>query len=79
MRVRDTFKNLCDLCWAMLFLTGAVWVVMVILFIIALVTGTWPAVTFFGVVVVAYGGALSLVTYLEARSHWKRNERGTKA
>lgn len=72
MRVRDTFKHFCGLCWLMLFLTGSVWVLMVVLFIVALVTATWTAVTFFGLVVIGYGGMLALVSYLEARDHWKR-------
>lgn len=73
MRVRDTFKNFCDLCWVALILTGSVWVLMVVLLIVALVTATWAAASFFGLVVFAYGGMLCLVSYLEARNHWLRD------
>jgi uncharacterized membrane protein len=74
VRVRDTFKNFCDLCWIGLVLTGSVWVLMAVLLIISLFAGAWPAASFFGLVVIAYGGMLALVSYLEARSHWKRGD-----
>lgn len=74
MRIRDTLKNFCDMCWVALYLTGAVWVLMTVLFLIALFTGMWSAATFFGCVSLAYGGMLCLVSYLEARNHWKAGQ-----
>jgi hypothetical protein len=74
MKVRDTFKNFCELCWVALALSGLVWLLFVVLALVGLLGGVWNVAVFFGAMAVVYGGMLFFVSYLEARNHWKHRK-----
>lgn len=75
MRVRDMFQYMCPICVACLALSCFPLVMLVLITLALLVTGTWVPLMWVSGVTVLDGGLVFLVAYSEARSHWKKRER----
>lgn len=75
MKVKDTFKYFCDMCWVFFTIMSACWAVFLIVTIaIAIVSGFSIGLLVIAAVTVFYGLMLFAVSYWEAHTHWKKGD-----
>jgi hypothetical protein len=73
VRIRDTFKYFCEICWVMFSLLTSAWAIFMFIVIVGFFNGG-PAQTgywIFSGAIIGLGLMIALISYFEARSHWK--------
>ncbi|UDL16642.1 membrane protein [Arthrobacter phage Atuin] len=71
MRLRDTFKYFCAVCWVCFSILSLVWLFFVGIFVIALVAGQMIPAAWMAFALALAGSGLVWVSVSEARDHYE--------